>query len=354
MKKKWLLVMALAGVLTLTGACGNKEESAESTSEAAEISEGKLLKLGNYKGVEIGTISTEVTDEEMQEMIDMLLAQYPQTQEVEGKTVVEDGDTVNIDYIGRKDGEAFEGGTAEGYNLTIGSGSFIDGFEDGLIGKEVGGTYDLNLTFLENYGSEELAGEDVVFEVTVNQIVEYVDAEWTDEFVQTYTDYDSIDAYVEGNRADWKAYKEEQLPTQKRQNVIKAIIAASEFDCDEAIADLEASMKEQYESAAASMGLDLETYLYYMAGMTLEEFEAEVKNIADYQIKGSLVLEAIIEAENMSLTEDEYTEGLEELAEEYEAESPEAFEEENGRELIEETLLKDKAILFVVEQAVEV
>lgn len=357
MKKKWLLVLTLAGVLALTGACKSKTDDTENTTEeTAEASEGKLLKLGNYKNVEIEAIDTTVTDEEMQEMIDGLLAAFPETKPVEGRTIVEDGDTVNIDYVGRKDGEAFAGGTSGegGYNLTIGSGAFIPGFEEGLIGKETGGTYELQLTFPEDYSnSPEMAGQDVVFEVTVNQILEYVDAEWNDAFVQKNTAYDSVEAYMEGTRADWEAYKEEQAPAQKEMSVVKAIIAASEFDCDEELKSLEDSMRAQYEKTAQGYGIDLETYVT-SSGIDMAEFENQLKDAADYQIKGRLVLKAIADAENMTITEEEYSESLKELAETYGAESPEAFEEQYGRDTIEENLLLEKALDYVVGQAVEV
>ena len=115
MKKKGLLILALAGVLALTGGCGKKETTESAGEESSTLSDAKLIKLGNYKGVEIEAISTEVTDEEMQEQIDSLLAAYPEVRPVEGKTIVEEGDTVDIDYAGYKDDVAFDGGTAEGY-----------------------------------------------------------------------------------------------------------------------------------------------------------------------------------------------------------------------------------------------
>lgn len=185
MKKRWILVLALAGVLTLAAACGGKKEvedneaPKEVETEVAEY-KSKVVKLGNYKGVKAEAVSTEVTEEELQAEIDALLAFYPATKPVEGKTVIEDGDTVNIDFVGRLDGEAFEGGSSQnqGYDLTIGSGSFIAGFEEGLIGKEIGNTYDLPLTFPDPYKpNPDLSGKDVVFEVTVHEIIEYVDAE---------------------------------------------------------------------------------------------------------------------------------------------------------------------------------
>lgn len=360
MKKKWLLILALAGVMALTGACGSKKEDAakEEDTVSEAVSEGKLLRLGNYKNVEIEAIDTTVSEEEMQEIIDNLLSAYPEAKPVEGRTAVEDGDIVNIDYVGRKDGEAFEGGTSGegGYDLTIGSGTFIPGFEEGLVGKEVGGTYELPLTFPEEYSNNpDMAGQDVVFEVTVNYIIEdYVEPEWNDAFVQKNTEYDSVDAYMEATRADYEAYKVEQAPAEKERSVVKAIIADSEFDCEEELKALEESMRTQYEDTAEAYGIDLEAYVNYFFGMDMEEFEQQIQDAADYQLKGRLVVKAIAKAENMEVTEEEYTESLAELAETYGAESPEAFEEQYGRDVIEENLIFEKVLALIVGQAVEV
>lgn len=346
--------MALATVLALTAACGNKEASAEtegSTGIAGET-EG-LITLGNYKNVEIAPIVTAVSDEDIDSMIQDLRLQYPERVEVEDRTDVQNGDVVNIDYIGRKDGVAFEGGTAEGYDLIIGSGQFIDGFESGLIGKEIGETCELNLTFPENYKNADLAGQDVVFEVTINKISEDVLADWTDEFVQTYTEYDSIDAYVEGTRADWEAYNEQMAPSWKIQSVVETIIANSEFDCDEEVEAQYSNMLAQYEAEAAAYGLDMETYMYYAYGMAMSQVEKELDAVANYQVKGQIAMKEIIRLENITLTEDEYTEGLELLAAENGAESAEVFEEEYGREVIEESVLYEKAMNWLADQAVE-
>lgn len=142
--------------------------------------------MAAIKALKFRAVSVEVTDEEIQAQIDNLLNSYPDVKTVEGKTTIEEGDIVNIDFVGKLDGEPFEGGSSGegGTNLEIGSGSFIDGFEDGLIGKTTGSTVELPLTFPEEYSlNPDLAGKDVVFEVTIHDIVEYVTPEWNDEFV---------------------------------------------------------------------------------------------------------------------------------------------------------------------------
>ncbi len=364
MKKRWILALAIAGALAMTAACGGKEEAETNeapveTETQTQESKSKVVKLGNYKGVKAEAVSTEVTEEELQAEIDALLNFYPATKPVEGKTVIEEGDTVNIDFVGRMDGEPFEGGSSQdqGYDLTIGSGSFIAGFEEGLIGKEIGNTYDLNLTFPDPYKvNPEMSGKEVVFEVTVHEIVEYVDAEWTDEFVAKYTEYDSIEAYREGTKALLETEKVQNQPSEWENRVIQAVAADTEFEFDqEEIELIKTNIVQEYEMYASLYGVEMAEFLkYYMNGISEEEFYQQAAERAENQLKSQLVIEAIREAEQITVTEEEYQEGLKDLAEQYGAESPEAFEEQYGRETVEDGLNFDKTVDFVVEQAVEI
>lgn len=357
MKKRVILVAALSAMLAVTAACGSgktTEDSATGNDVSGSLVDSKVVKLGNYKNIEVEPMDTEVTDEELQEEIDSLLSYSQESQPVEGRTIVEDGDTVAIDYVGKMDGEAFDGGTGS-YDLTIGSGAFIDGFEDGLIGKEVGGTYELNLTFPDPYeNNPDLAGEPVVFEVTVNNILEYITPEWTDEFVQNNTEYDSIEAYMEGTREALAETKAQSAQSERESTLLQAIIDDSEFEIGETdLQDLKESLMENVQESASYYGMELADYLSYF-GMTEDEFEEEALEAAESQLKQQLVIEAIAEAEDLGLTEDEYQEKLEALAEEEGADSAESFEEAYSREEIEEYFLYQKVMEFVSEQAVEV
>lgn len=370
MKKRWMAALALTAVVAVTAACGGKKaegnENPEGVQEetAAEDAgssgyESKVIKLGSYKGIKAEAVSTEVTEEELQAEINALLNFYPGTKPVEGKTVIEEGDTVHIDFTGRMDGELFPGGSSEGrgYDLTIGSHSFIEGFEEGLVGKEIGNTYELDLAFPDPYDlNPDLSGKPVVFEVEVHEIIEYVDAEWTDEFVQKNTEYDSIEAYREGTMALLQEEKIQNQPAQWQQRVIQAVIDETEFDCKESeLETLKSNMIQEYETYAAFLGGSLEDFVEsYMGGVSMEEFERQIGEQAEYQLKSQLVIDAIREAEAISLTEEEYQESLKDLAQQYQAESPEAFETQYGREVIENNLLQDKTIAFVLEQAVEI
>ena len=191
--KKQIGAVVLAGVmmLSLTG-CGSNEKAKKYS---------KYVELGDYKGIEYTMDVAEVTDDQVNQQIDSFLDGLAETEEVTDRAV-EDGDTVNIDFTGTKDGEEFEGGSSEGYDLVIGSGSFIDGFEDGLIGHEIGDEVSLDLTFPEEYPqNEDLAGQDVNFKVTINSISVKNTPELTDKVVADNTDYDNVEDYKEIGRA---------------------------------------------------------------------------------------------------------------------------------------------------------
>ena len=186
-KLKLLCLCGLTAAVLMTG-CAGSTDTTNVNLGSATVSE--------YRGVKINVAAPEVTDDEVDQKIQTNLKQNPN--EVEVDRAAQDGDIVNIDYKGTKDGEAFDGGTAEGQDLTLGSGSMIDGFEDGLVGAKKGETKTLDLTFPENYREESLAGQAVVFEVTVNAVKEKQDAVLDDAFVQRTSDYQTVDEYKEG------------------------------------------------------------------------------------------------------------------------------------------------------------
>ena len=235
MKRKVIAALLLGMAITVTGCSGNTAKDTNATTEAAsETTTGSesaaseseaqteaperpdykaldYVTLGEYKGLEVTLESTEVTDEEIDQQVASNLSASDKLEEVKEGTV-ESGDVANIDYEGKLNGEAFEGGTDKGYDLTIGSGTFIDGFEDGLIGKKIGDTVDLNLTFPENYGSTELAGKDVVFTVTINSVKRA--PELTDALVAEISDeYKTVEEYRNSIK--------EQLETQNKSITIR-------------------------------------------------------------------------------------------------------------------------------------
>ena len=298
----------------------------------------------DYASIPVQRADVEPTSEDVQAQIDSLLSQNSTTQDVTDRAAA-NGDTVNIDYAGTVDGVAFTGGTYTGYSLTLGSHSFIDGFEDGLIGKNVGDSFELPLTFPDTYTpNPDLAGQDVVFDVTINAIEEQVDAEWNDAFVQKNTDYETVDEYV----AATKESLQQQKDSDKAYYVMEAIVNDSEFEyADSDVQALVDTQKQQYEQYASYFGMSLDDFLSN-SGMTDEKLEENAR----FQIGCTLAIDAIGKAENMTVSDEEYQSGLEELASQYGAESGEAFEEQYGKEDVENSILYDKIMDYVVDQAV--
>ncbi len=367
MKKKWLLALTLSAMIFAISGCSSTTETTEETEEATGTEESTgsiteyastIVTLGEYKGLAYTKVDTTVTDEEIQAELDYLLESYTTTEEVTDRTTVEEGDIVNIDYQGFVDGETSDSMTGEGYDLTIGSGQFIDGFEDGLIGQEVGTECVLDLTFPEVYSSEELQGKDVEFYVTINTIQATVIPELTDEFIQEYVGSESVEAYKEELIESYTAYKEENAVTTIEAELLEILIASSEFNMDES--DYTSIVDEyvaNYTSYATSMGVDYETFMETYMGMTVEEFEAEALMAAEVRVQNGLVMFAIIEAEGIELSDEEYTEGLNELYELYGVyygiEDAAAFEEMYTKQIIEEEILYNMAFDILVENAVE-
>lgn len=279
--KKHVIVLMLMLLLTFVFAgCGAKEEeNAVGNEETVEL-KSTLTTLAKYDSFEFTEAELEPTEEELayQENV-----KYSKILKDLDKTVAEDGDIVNIDYKGLLDGVAFEGGTAEGYSLMLGSGTFIDGFEEQLVGAEVGGSYELKLTFPADYQAADLAGKDVVFEVKVNKIQELVEPD---------------EEYINGLMRDSKM----------KQLIVVKLIEGSKFKMDKK------EIQEYYDAAMdqylyyASAGGGLEAYLEFM-GQTKKEFEDSVmKNVTD-NVKSILVLDEIARREGLA-SEEEIAAGM--------------------------------------------
>ncbi len=312
-----LALCGLAATMLIAG-CSKKEETQETTA-AAETTEGttsgttsgttaeemdlgKVTKLGTYKGVEVEMMDTSVTDEEVETRIQTMLDANPEYVEITDRPA-QNGDVVNIDYVGMKDGVAFDGGTAEGYDLELGSGAFIDGFEDGLIGATVGSELSLNLTFPEQYHSADLAGQDVVFDVTVNSIEEKKEAVLDDNFVQRVSDFATVDEYRANTRSGLEQEKEEMADFQLENDAFMAALENSEFEVNQdAIQEQYDNQYSYYSSMVQMYGMTMEDYIS-MLGMTQEEFEQEIRNAAELSIKQNLLVEAVAEAEKLEVEE---------------------------------------------------
>ncbi|MCC8137224.1 MAG: trigger factor [Clostridiales bacterium] len=368
-RKNFLVLMGMAAMLTFT-VCGNSSEASETEAETEALSEAAedeteaeteeaaeavrptytasdYVVLGEYTGLTVQVEVTEVTDEDvLAEAQDMI--SYSDAVETLTEGTVQEGDTVDISYVGKMDGEEFDGGSGD-YELEIGSGTFIDGFEEGLIGVEVGETVDLELTFPEDY-YEELAGQDVVFTVTVNGIL-YV-PELSDEVVEIATDgeYTDVDSYL----AYIREYLEEDADYYYESDVQEAIYAAvaAGSEITEYPQDLvDYSMDEAisyYEYYAALFSMEYEDFIEAYFG-SVETFETELEEAVKDGVKQELVLMAIAETEELDLTDEEYEAGLEQYASDYGYDSGEDMEAEYGETEMRRYILLDKVFEFLVE-----
>ncbi|HCL01961.1 MAG TPA: trigger factor [Lachnoclostridium phytofermentans] len=342
MKKKALL-LGLCGCLMLSVvACGKKS--------------GLDVTLGQYKGIEVTVEPVEITEEDVNKQLENFNNQKGKDVKITDRTDVRDGDTVNIDYVGKIDGKEFDGGKDEGYNLKIGSKTFIDGFESGLVGKNVGETVDVPVTFPNPYDSNpDLAGKEAVFTVTVNYLTDGKKEPLTDEVVKQNSDYETIDAYKDYIKTSLTKNAEQAAQTQKEIDIIqKAIdnttfknLEQKEFDTEEA------DMRAYYTSAASQYGVDLKTYILYVFGMTEEQFNAEIKKAAEFNVKQRLMLDEVVKAEKLEITDEEYTEKVTEYAEQNSFKTVEEFEEAyKGKENVKIALLREKALDLVIDSAV--
>lgn len=308
----------------------------------------KCLTLGDYKGIELENIDTTVSDEEIEEEIAYALSMYPT--EVTGRPVQE-GDTVTIDYVGRIDGEEFEGGTAEGTDLKIGSGQFIDGFESGLVGASTGETRVLDLTFPEEY-TEELAGKDVEFTVTVVKIKES-QTEATDEWVAANIEgYYTVEEYREGLRSELQETNEQSAQSQLRYNAWNAVVEACTIhEYPEALVELGAELySQEAETYASYMGMELEDYVE-SCGLTMEEYEEYKTEYGKSIAAQAMVAQAICDKEGYKIGDDKYQEELAALLEDYQCTEEELISS-YGRDSVEQTILLNHVCDLILENAV--
>lgn len=282
---------------------GSQESGAASAETKAEeeLTDEASLELGEYKGLTLTAVKAGVTDEDLEAELENLKSQYPA--EVTGR-VAKLGDVANIDYVGTKDGEAFSGGTAEGFDLALGSGTFIDGFEDGVVGMNVGEERDLNLTFPENYKSADLAGQDVVFHVTLNAIKNVENTAIDDALAQRVMD--DTDATVDQLRSQVYGGLENQAESiffnEAGSELLNQAIENSTVTCDpDAVDDMYNQLVTTYTAYAGQYGMELEEFL----SMFLQTDKAGLKETAENLVKQEMVLNAIIEAEGIEATDEE-------------------------------------------------
>ena len=367
MKKNIVKILLSCMVIMNLTACANQEtkENTKNKTEAVQenttiyfedIDVDKYVTLGQYKGLEVSRNPKTITEDEIQGYIDYMLSMSAQLIEVEDRDVVENGDVTMIDFVGKKDGVAFEGGTAYDYELTIGSGAFIPGFEEGLIGVKVGETVDLDLTFPEDYSAEELAGVPVVFSVTVQGIYEKQTPEFNDEYIASLgmEDISTTEDYRKYITEMLKGTSEESILQELKTDILNlAYDNAQVTEVPQVLVDKYIESSENSAEYQASMyGMELEEFLETVFGMDLETFEEEIKVEAELSAKQALVCVKIAKEENIEVTDEELKTYMESSYAIYGYESLEDFETKIDKEEYRDSMLLNEVVDFLLENAV--
>ena len=360
MKKK-LLALLLAGCMVLSmTACGEKTtdsatdagNTTEDTADGVESNttgSSKLVELGQYKGLTYTAYEVVVTDEDVEAEVQYQLSVSNTRKEVE---VATETSIVNIDYVGTKDGVAFDGGSYEGYELDLGNSNFIEGFAESIVGMKVGETKDCPMTFPADYQAAELAGADVVFTITVNGCWELEPAVLNDEFAAGFG-YATVDELYAAIRTYLEETEKQNADSDMKSQLVAQALANSKFDVTEE--DIQASvdaMMVEYTTYAQYYGYDLETYVSTATGYSMEEFEEYCRANAIQTIQSGLLQAGILEKEGLELTEEEYTARAEAYMTMFGYETLDAFEADYTKETITNQCLADMAMAVMVESAV--
>jgi trigger factor len=326
------LTLALTMGMSLLTGCGSKSDSSFKSSSEMIEKYGSYCTLGDYKGMEYDGYKTEITDDMVQSKIDSLISNYTTTEYVTEGTA-ELGDTVNIDYVGTIDGEEFSGGSTNGSgtDLELGSGSYIDGFEDQIVGHSVGDSFDVNVTFPEDYGVDTLNGQDAVFAVTLNSIANITVPDYNDEFIASNTDYSTVAEYEESVRADLTESYGTSDEYQNKSTLLTLVMdnaTMNEYPEQELENMIEQTVS-QVEEIADNYGYDLATYVTAVYGMSSEEaFREYVSEEVQDILEEKIVICSIAKEEGITVSDDEIQEYKQELITRYGYSSISDFEED--------------------------
>lgn len=328
----------------------NTEDTSEDTPTTAELMAGidveKCVTLGDYKGVTVEKTIESVTDEDVQNEINNALANYP----VEVDQAAKEGDTVNIDYVGKIDGEEFDGGSDQGADLKLGSGKFIDGFEDGLIGARKGETRTLNLTFPEDY-TQDLAGKAVEFTVTVNAVKEPL-SEPTDQWVADNIEgYDNLADYKAGIRSEQEESNEQTAENQVRYAAWTQVIDNCTInEYPETLVEVGKKLYEQQvETYAKYAGMELDAYIE-SSGLTQEEYQSNMEEYGKNVAAQALVCQAICDKEGFAIGDDDYQKALQDMLTEYGCTEDELIQT-YGQDNVEQSIMLNRVSNLILENA---
>ena len=321
----------------------------------AEVAVKPEVTLGEYKGLKVDKVSTRVTQKEVDEEIDRERERNARTIEVTDRAV-QDKDQVILDFEGFVDGAAFEGGKGEKYPLTIGSGAFIPGFEEQLIGAEIGKEVEINVTFPEEYQAKELAGKAAVFKCTVHEIKAKEIPELDDEFVSDVSEEsETVDAYKAEVKAKIKERKEREGRQKKEDQAVEQAVANAQIDIPDPMIDLQTKqMADDFARRIMQQGMSLEQYFQF-TGLSEEKMMEEFRPQAEKRIRTRLVLEAVVAAENIEVSDERLDEELKKMADSYqmEVEKLKEFMGDNEKKQMKEDIAVQEAVTLIADAAVE-
>ncbi len=321
---------------------------------AATVAVKPEITLGEYKGIEVEKKTAEVTDEEVDTEISRVRENNSRMITVDDRATQE-GDTVIINFDGYVGGEQFEGGKAEDYSLVLGSHTFIDNFEEQLIGKNAGDSVEVHVTFPDMYQAEELRGKDAVFYVEINDIKVKELPDIDDEFAQDVSDFDTLEEYKEDLKKKLLENKEAALEREKEEEVIGAIIENSQMEIPDPMVDAQTrQMTQEFAQRLQAQGLSMEQYMQ-LTGLTPQKMIDELKPQALKRIQSRLVLEAVAAAENIEVSDEDYDKEVERMAEAYNMEKDKltGLISDNEKEQIRMDIAVQKAVELVVASAAE-
>jgi len=353
MKKNIKLAAILITTAILAAGCAKNSDSAEGTKESTtttaseDIDYSKYVTLGTYKGIEVTKQTVEVTDEEVEAQIQSTLATNSVNEEITDRDTVAEGDVANIDYEGLLDGVAFDGGTAQGYSLTIGSGQFVPGFEEQLIGAKVGEKISINVTFPDSY-TEDLAGKEVVFNVTINSISKEVVPELTDEFVQGISDANTVDEYKEVVKEDLTKSKEEEAKATMQSDVWTAVKANCEIKeyPQELVDKYSEQITTMYSAYAEQAGVEMNEFMTTYFGMSVEDYAKQVAG-------EEMIFKLIVKDADLTVSDDVFKTKADELATTYGYESADTLIETYGEDELKDSILWEVMMDYLSENAKE-
>ena len=321
----------------------------------AEVAVKPEVTLGEYKGLKVDKVSTRVTQKEVDEEIEKERERNARTIDVTDRAV-QDKDMVTLDFEGFVDGEAFEGGKGENYPLTIGSGSFIPGFEEQLIGAEIDKETEVKVTFPEDYHAKDLAGKEAVFKCTVHQIKAKELPELDDEFASDVSEScETLEDYRAEVKAKIKERKEREGRQKKEDQAVNQAIENSQMDIPQPMIDLEAKqLADDFARRLMQQGMSVDQY-FQLTGLSEDKIIEELKPQAEKRIKTRLVLEAVVAAENIQVSDERLDEELQKMADSYqmEVDKLKEFMGENEKKQMKEDIAVQEAVTLIADAAVE-